>query len=164
MKKKCLIVFILIVVMSVCFIGCSDNANNTDNTYSAQWAYSPQEYTSFVNKEITPVTNQLVTQIMMSRNMISMEGSKTDALYSAKESLSIVQESYNAIDSMQPAEEYSELRTNAMTHLQEVTNTLETYIKELEKDQPDTSVLQSISSDMETQYTSLTGLLGVYWK
>lgn len=164
MKLKILAVFMFSLMLIVCMVGCGNETGGSDNTYSAQLPYSAQEYTSFINKEITPVTNQLITQMMMVKNVANGEGQKNDALYSAKASLSVVQDCYNAVDIMQPATEYTDLRLEVLTNLQNIEATLETYIAELEKDTPDKSILDKVSADMETQYTALTALFGVYWQ
>ena len=62
--RKYLLVSILIVILFIC-PGCVEETQNneSDTTYTSDIAASPQQYTMFINKEIEPLTNHLVTQM-----------------------------------------------------------------------------------------------------
>lgn len=165
MKKKYFIMIAVALISTILLSSCG-NSGSSDNkvTYSAQLPYSAQEYSLYLNKEIEPITNQLVTQMMMARNVADGECNAEDAIASAKASLATVEECYASVDVMQPAKDYTELRLNALQTIDRVSATLKTYIAEMEKETPDMEAIRSLAKNMQTEYADLTALFNSNWK
>ena len=165
MKKKYFIMIAVALISTILLSSCG-NSGSSDNkaTYSAQLPYSAQEYSLYLNKEIEPITNQLVTQMMMARNVADGECNTEDAIASAKASLATVEECYASVDVMQPAKDYTELRLNALQTIDRVSATLKTYIAEMEKETPDMEAIRSLAKNMQTEYADLTALFNSNWK
>ena len=163
-QKIGLFAFTAAAVVSLC--GCTNYGSQPNGTtvYTAQFPYSAQEYMSFLNKEIEPVTNQLTTHMLLAQNVADGTYPASEALASAQDSLRIIQESRDNVDTMQPAYEYDEERISVLRVLDNAEATMTSYIEELQKDQPNANQLRAYSDIMRSDYLTLTGLFNVYWE
>lgn len=164
-KKKIPILIIICLAMLLSLSACTNgDSSGEENTYNIQYPYSAQGYTSFLNKEIEPVTNEIVTQMMIAKSIVEGEYSASDAILSAKSSLKIVQDSFSAVDEMTPAVGYEQNRIAVLTALQETESVLNSYVGELQKEQINQGAIQSLSAKMKAQYTVLTSQFNICWK
>lgn len=120
--------------------------------------------THLLNKEIEPVTNELVTQMMIAKSIVEGEYPASDAILSAKSSLEIVHESFSSVDVMTPAVGYEQNRIAVLTALKETESILNSYVGELQKEQINHDAIQSLAGKMKAQYTVLTSQFNVCWK
>lgn len=159
-------VFLLTLAAVISFSGCNSYGNQPEGTtaYTAQFPYSAQEYMSFLNKEIVPVTNQLTTHMILAQNVAQGTYPASEALASAQSGLRIIQEVRDNIDIMQPAYEYDEERLDTLRILDNIEATFSSYIEELGKAQPDGNLLNSYSEIMQSDYLTLTGMFNIYWQ
>ncbi len=137
-------------------------ATSGQTVYSAQFAQSPLEYTNFLNKEIETVTNQLSTQIMLAESVCNNNYPTSDAIVSVGESIQIVEECINNVDTMQPPESYAENRTSTLSLMQNAKSSLEAYKQALMDGS--TSSIESCKSVMQSDYIAVTAQFGAYWE
>lgn len=146
--------------------GCSGigygTATSDQTVYSAQFAQSPLEYTNFLNKEIEAVTNQLSTQIMLAESVSKNNYPVADAITSVGDSIQIVEECINNVDTMQPPASYSENRTSTLSLMQNAKSSLEAYKAALMEG--NSSAIESSKSVMQSDYIAVTAQFGAYWE
>lgn len=148
------------------FTGCSSygSIQEDETRYSAQFAYSANDYQMYINREIEPITNILSSNMLLARNVVNGEYPVEDALNSAKEGLRVIQECKSAIDVMQPPDVYSENRLEVLRTVGNAEKTMEAYIAELEKSELDSNRILALADVMKSDFIALTGQFQVIWK
>ncbi len=125
--------------------------------YSTQFEQSTMEYTIFLDKEITPITNALTTQILLIKHVVNDNYPLSDALDSAKSALDVISDCIEQVDTMNPPDSYEDLRVSVLKSMNNCKNDVETYIDELESGEIDKDRLDSLRKIMQADYIALTG-------
>lgn len=149
--------------------GCADEPNyakvedDGTITYSTDDAVDPMNYTLYVNKELTLVSNILSTHIINGNNIIKEDYPASDALTSLKDDLDLVEEAIASVETMHPPEEYVDDREAILTAMVTAQDSLLRYRDTLSGD--NTLTLEDCVNLMEGDYTNITGKMqGAYWE
>ena len=161
MKKVGLILIMLFSVISVC--GCTP-PQNTDGRYSAEFAYDPQQYTMFVNKELQAPINQM-SDILTAIGKFEKGNISKDALYMlAQSGYETVSECIQAIIAMRPPELYTENTVRVTEYLEDMKIRYADLMELLEEEQVDTETIRSLSDRIHEGYLLITSETNAYWK
>lgn len=145
-------------------IGCNIQKGDPDK-FTTDVSYSASQYTMFVNKQITTVTNQLTTQMAMADSIANSSNYPIeDAILSANSSIQIVEECRDNIKTMLPPAEYAENRESTLKILESIISTLETYRDSLKSTPIDVSKIKDLIKIMENDYMALTAQSNIYWE
>lgn len=157
-KMQILGLFTFILVALIALSSCGEivsSRNEVPDTYSAQYAQSPTEYMIFIDKEITPITNCLTTEILLSRHVEEGSITKEKALESAKSTLNTITECIEQVDMMQPPASYTEVRQNVLSAMDQCKVDIEEYIDVLEGEK--TTSFSSLRDSMQADFILITG-------
>lgn len=165
-------IYFLFIIFSVfLFNGCYGifndpllNTEKKEKDYIIEFAMNPSSYTSYIDKELEPVTNQLTSIILNAKNVSSGFYPASDALENSDYSLNIIRECIDGIDVMRPPVEYEENRENVLRLLKNVENSIITYQDILKTEPVDTSSLESIIEILKADFFALTSEFNVYWE
>lgn len=159
-KTLLIIVSALLIVTAVaCELPKKDDPSVT---YDTDVAYSPQMYTSYINKQIEPVTNALVSQMGLADKVCEYEYPVEDAIKSGKSAIELIDKSIKGVDNVLPPAQYMSLREDTLQALVNAKDTIETYVKELEQPNVNSARIKSCRDLMEGDFITLTGLFNVY--
>lgn len=163
-KNKIIVICLLTVFLFSTLFACSLPEKRTDG-FSTDSAYSASQYTMFVNKEITTVTNHLVTQMALGDKVINgSDYPVEDALKSAENSVKVLNECIENVNTMIPPTQYAEDRISVLEALESAKSTLETYCDALKQNPIDTKKIKDLIGIMEADYIHLTSLSNIYWE
>lgn len=130
--------------------------------YASDIAANPQQYTMFVNKEIEPVTNHLVTQMGLADKVAAGEYPAADALTSVQNAIKAIAASIDQVDKALPPANYADLRTNVLQAMVNAKDTLEAFEGELLQPTLSKENIERLRNVMEGDFIVLTGLFNVY--
>lgn len=168
MKKRIGCVF-LIACMTVNLCACSfsetaskGSFNPSNSDYNAEYALSANEYTIYVNKEISVSSNQLIARVSCLRKVISGDMKAVDELTNLPISLQTIQTCKDEISSTRPAVGYEDTRTRLL----EIYTEIETAYGDCEEalKAEDIVKLNELADKIETLGTSLSGLGNVNYR
>lgn len=160
----CLSAIFLLSALAACDTNQQSNVNNKTQ-YSTDVAYSASQYTMFLNKQITTVTNQLTTQMALADGVAHDSSYPIeDALSSVNSSIKILDETIDNVDTMFPPADYYEDRVNLLECMKNVKSTFETYRDELKKTPIDTKKIEELIDIMEGDYMAITAISNIYWE
>lgn len=148
------------------FTACQSNQSPTPKQqYSTDVAYSASQYTMFLNKEITTVTNQLTTQMAMADGVAHNSSYPIeDAIKSVDSSIKIMDECIENVDEMFPPADYYEDRENLLECMKNTKSTLETYRDAIKSKPIDTKKIEELIKIMEGDYLAITAISNIYWE
>lgn len=160
---KNLILIALSVFMILSVTACKlPEKDESSVTYDTDVAYSPQMYTSYINKQIEPVTNALVSQMGLADKVCDSEYPVQDAITSAKTARETIETSIKGVDNVFPPAKYTSLREDVLQALVNAKDTIDTYISELEQPYVNSAKIKSCRDLMEGDFITLTSLFNVY--
>ena len=160
MKRK---IIVIIMLVSLFLTGCmEENTKQTEGKeYFTQFAQSPAEYTIFLDKEITEVTNILATQNLLAKSVLDKNYPKEDALDSASQALEDLQAVIFQVDGMNPPEIYEKSRVSLLNILYNCQSDLEAYKEALESDSINSKKIEGLRDMMQADFIALTGIFAV---
>lgn len=157
------ILILLSAMMLISIAACKlPEKDDPSIVYDTDTAYSPQMYTSYINKQIEPVTNVLVSQMGLADKVCDSEYPVQDAITSAKTAIETIETSIKGVDNMFPPVKYTSLRDDVLQALVNAKDTVETYLNELEQPYVNSAKIKSCRDLMEGDFITLTGLFNVY--
>lgn len=151
--------------------GCNSNSNENyakvqeDGTikYNTDDEVDPMNYTIYVNKEITLMTNILSTHISNGDNVEKGKYLATDELKTVESDLDLVQEAIDSVDTLHPPTDYEDDREAILTAMVTAQDSLERYRDALNGEGAQT--IKECIGLMEGDYATLTGKMqAVYWE
>lgn len=157
---------ILFSLLSSCSNQPSDNYTKIDDDnvvqYTTDDAIDPQNYTTYVNKELNLVLNILSSHVTMGDSLIKEKGVISDELASVKSDLDMVAEAIESVETLHPPKDYEDDRDTILQKMVNAKASLEAYRDMLESD--DISGLQDLVDLMSTDYNSLSGSFNMPWE
>ena len=165
MQKFVRICFLLFLsaLMMITVTACKlPEKDDPSIVYDTDTAFSPQMYTSFINKQIEPVTNVFVSQMGLADKVCDSEYPIQDAITSAITAVETIDTSIKGVDNMFPPVKYTSLRDDVLKELVNAKNTVETYLYELEQPYINSAKIKSCRDLMEGDFIALTSLFNVY--
>lgn len=159
--KKMIVVGVSVLLLTVCCSGCGnlDDPNTTEQqTYSTQLPMTVMQYTTYINREITDVQNQLTSQILLLDSLSKGECKREEALLSAEASLKNVKRIIESVDTTYPPLEMTGVRAEMLIVLENIDSLLNDYVMVL-SDSAEISAekIISLKNQMETISFTLTG-------
>ncbi len=159
--KKIIASITSVLILTLCLGGCYKHSQSQSceeqQTYNTQTPLTVMQYTTFINREIVEVQNQLTSQILLLESVENGESSMEDALLSAQSSLKRIGESISIIDVTQPPNEMSDVRTRIMSLLGETEEILKNYVEILSKPSKlNSKAASSLKEQMKTNSFALT--------
>ena len=160
--RKLLIALILVVfVFSLC--GCTPE-QNADGRYSAEFAYDPQQYMLFVNKELQAPINH-ISDILSALGKYKMGEVSEDGLRKLVRSAhSTVSDCSQAIYLMRPPEHYKEEAERLIGYLDDLKSIYARLIELLDAESPDKDTIAAMSDSLHESYLLVTSEAKTYWK
>ena len=163
--KKSIKIISLIIISSIVLAGCAEPKQVKDGTvYTTEFPQSAMEYTIFIDKEIVTVTNELTTQILLSKFALQGTYPIEDAIDSAKNSIDIIQDCIDTVDTMNPTNGYDETRVRVLKQFANCKADIEAYLELLEEGNLTESNINSVKALMQADYLALTGEFNVQYK
>lgn len=166
---------IIICILCVCAItGCSDvNSNSIKNNNEPYLSYGQDaaQYTTFLDKEITPVTNYLVSNLNLLRKLVPSNSRNKEteriALRTAQDDLKEIKIIYERIDRMPAGKKYESNKKRVLKTLKDITSNFEDYIVDLKgvrKKFVGYSVFSVYQTNFSNLYIELTDEFTNYYK
>lgn len=164
--RKLVIVCLSAVFLFSALSACESNKpSKPQNQYSTDVAYSASQYTMFLNKEITTVTNQLTTQMALADGVAHNSSYPiADAQASIESSIKIMDECIENVDEVFPPADYYEDRENLLECMKNVKSTFEAYRDALKSQPIDTAKIEELIKIMEGDYMAITAISNIYWE
>lgn len=152
------------------FSGCTASephytqvADDGSIEYATDDATDAMNYTLYVNKELTLVSNVLSTHIINGTNVISEQYPTSDALISLNDDLDLVEEAIASVETLHPPEAYIDDREAILTAMVTAQDSLLRYQKALNGDE--SLSVEDCVHLMEGDYTNVTGKMqATYWE
>lgn len=150
--------------------GCGDNAttskgNNAEmTTYNMSAALDAPQYSSFINKQIDAVMNQLSSMMAIGKEVAGGDYLAESAISTAKQSISIIESAMKEVDIMIPPKQYEDTRTNTLKLMESSKNNIEKFIKELNEPSLNREKIYSLCSAMSGDFTALSSEFNVYYE
>ena len=166
-RKRAVILSCMLTICCILLLcGCSvkelaeKNMSAEGVTYSARYAQSPHQYTNFLNKEIEAVTNQLSTQMLLAESVEKGNYNIEEAVLSAEDSIQIIQECIDNVDTMRPPVDYEENRESVLRLMENGKNTVEDYRDALlNGDSP-----EGYAKKMQADFIAITAEFNAAWE
>lgn len=161
---KQLIALSLALIMLCCvFSGCqSSQQPATEPTYNMSYGLDAMQYCLFLNKQSTTVLNQLSTHMVLALRVTNE--TKDNALESARNSLTAIQDARYEVDIMCPPAEYANNRVNTLRLFDNAAADIKQMIAALECTPIDSAALSALVEQMQTDFAALTAAFNVYYK
>lgn len=157
MKRICLLLIILVLTGAAC--GCTAQ-QNADGRYSAEFAYDPQQYMLFINKELQAPVNQMSSVLAALKKETSTE-TLEQLLCSAETTVS---ESLQSIRVMRPPAQYTETSERITGYLEEVKGLYGRLLDALETGSFSDEDTLVAAEQLQECYFLLTSEANTYWK
>ena len=167
MRKKLLTLFTVCLMCSLFLPACSSSgdfdfsvdgpgAYDTDGKYTTQTRLSALEYSIFMNKQINVFLNQLSTHMGLAYNSDSYS---YDALKeTAQQSLTSMQETYDAVVVTYPAQGNDDERETVITQMSTAIAHMEEYLQYIESDKD----IADFAQYFENDFFALTATATMY--
>lgn len=151
--------------------GCANQ--NSDNyvkvqddgtiEYDTNDAVDPMNYTLYVNKELTVITNILSSHIANGDNVVKGKYLASDEAKTLESNLDMVQESIDSIDTLHPPTDYEDDREAILTAMLTAQDSLTRY-KDALNGEGSLSIEECVDL-MEGDYITLTSKMqAAYWE
>lgn len=164
--KKISLITIFLATLSLTLTACDtteDNYYKTDGskTYTTQTSIDTQNYTMYVGKEITLVTNLLNSHISVGTLIAQGKYPIADEIVNLSNSLDLTKEAIESVETMYPPTGYEDEREAILQKLSNAYNSLESYNNALinENDK-----IKDCINLMEGDFISLSSSFNVLWE
>lgn len=160
MKKICLILTILFI-LALC--GCTA-PQNADGRYSAEFAYDPQQYMLFVNKELQAPINQMSDILSAMGKYEKGEVSQGGLHKLARSSYTTLTDCIRTIDFMRPPEAYTADAQRLVERLNELKLLYAELIEFSANEDTSTDEIAALAERIHESYLLITSEANTYWK
>lgn len=154
------------LLLSACTKQPNDNYAKIDSDdvvqYTTDDALDPQNYTTYVNKELNLMMNLISSHVTSGDSLIKGNGVLADELASVKHSLDLAAEAITSVETLHPPKEYEDDRDTILQKMVNAKATMEAYRDTLEAE--DTDSLRSIVDTLSSDYASLSGSFNMPWE
>lgn len=161
MKKAGLVLIALFFATAACSCTAPQNSNGR---YSAEFAYDPQQYMLFINKELQTPLNQMSNILAAIGKFEKGELSRDTLCTLARRGQETVDACRQAIFAMHPPERYTENAEQIAGYLEDIEEHYIELMDLLEEETADTEAILSISDRLHEEYLLLTSEANTYWK
>lgn len=159
--KKISVILTLLFILTLC--GCTA-PQNADGRYSAEFAYDPQQYMLFVNKELQAPINQM-SDILSAMGKYEKGEVSQDGLHKlARSSYTMLTDCIRAIDFMRPPEEYAADAQRLVERLNELKSLYAELIELSANEDPSTDETTALAERIHESYLLITSEANTYWK
>lgn len=155
---KRIVLLALCFVICFCTVGCSGIMTPVEKQTAA---YDDHQYCLTMNRQITVVTNQLCTHMMLAKDI--SDEIRESVTISAENSLRIIEESIIEVQTMTPPEQYIENQENTLRMMENANEHMKSYITLLKSDD-NTTDYSHISTLLQSDFIALTAEFNVYYK
>ena len=129
--------------------------------YNTNDSTDPQNYTTYVNKEINLVLNILETHVATGDHIIIGKAIINDEIKAVTADLDMVAEAIESVETLKPPTDYEDDRDTILQKLVNAQSSLSEYRSALSDNSDD---LQSAVDLMESDYISLSGSFNLPWE
>lgn len=159
MKK---LIIIIMCCLALPLSGCEKIQYRSDSDeYDTQYAMSAVEYNIFLNEEIGVVENELMTRVIISRE-IPDDYERSKEIQNTEESILKVKEIEERVTKTMPATNYESDRQNTIDLIEDARLALEGYREKLENGSA--SEIKACTEEMKNCYLALGGEANVYYQ
>lgn len=130
--------------------------------YNTDDAPDANNYTAYVNKELTLVMNILRTHMTTAENIINGKALAADESKNLTGDVDLVEEAVKSVETMNPPLDYEDDREAILTKLTNALDTLTSYQEALDDGESDS--LQAFIDLMESDYSALSGSFNILWE
>ena len=163
-KKVVIITATCLVLLSLS--GCDSSiptpSDDSQEQYNMAYSVDAPQYCMFVNKQLTAVSNELSSTMIIAKSVSNGEYPKSDALTTIQQSLSIISSAKAEIEVMCPPEQYKDTRENTLRLCTNAENDLSTLCDYLTND-ANNSKIKDLFSIMQTDFTALLTEFNIYY-
>ena len=153
MKYRLLCLLFTLLLLSGC--GAVQEQTSADDGYTPDTATDALNYTTYVDKELGLVMNLLATHLGSSRTALASAALKANEMQSVSESLLLIVDAIDSVDTLRPPDEYEDLRNSILRRLEEAKEAITEYQSALET--ADADAVETAVTRMESAYVALTG-------
>lgn len=161
-------VFIILMTLVICISGlCSckqTDDNESSEEYNMPYATDAAQYCLFMNKQISVVSNQLSSTIIIGNTVKNGEYPTEDAIASAEQSKNIIASARGEVEKMIPPERYEDSRLNTFRLMNNAEQDIQKYIDELKEKNINTLKIDSLLTVMQTDFTAITAESNSYYE
>lgn len=130
--------------------------------YNTDDAPDANNYTTYINKELTLVMNILRTHMTTAEDIVNDKALAADELKNLAGDIDLVEEAVESVETINPPLDYEDDREAILTKLANALDTLTSYQETL--DDGGTDSLQDFIDLMESDYAALSGSFNLFWE
>lgn len=168
MRKKAFAAGLMAVCILSTLCSCGGQERRAEITdegivlYNTDDAPDANNYTAYVNKELTLVMNILRTHMTTAENIINGKALAADESKNLTGDIDLVEEAVESVETMNPPLDYEDDREAILTKLANALDTLTSYQEALDDGESDS--LQNFIDLMESDYSALSGSFNILWE
>lgn len=158
-----LFVLLIAVIFTFTLCGCTSN-QNPDGRYNAEFAYDPQQYMLFVNKELQAPLNQM-SDILSALGKFKNGEVSEDGLHKLIRSAhSTITDCSQSIYLMRPPHYYQEEAERIIGYLDDIRGIYAELLELLSNENPNAEAMSAMSDKLHEGYLLVTSEANAYWK